>query len=180
MPPGSTVVVVGDSISARSADQIKAAFAAAGLKATVIADPGLTLQESTSNIAKAAALNPTAIVFELGTNDVSSTVKREAGYTEAAFSTGLAEATGRFPNSCVVVTTVSANYTPAAKGTGTAAVNRVATQINGTIRSTSPHVADWDNEVRANPSIVIEDQTHPTDAGKVALADLMVGAVRSC
>jgi lysophospholipase L1-like esterase len=194
-PPGTRVVVLGDSITHLSEDAFAARFASRGFIAPVIS--GVNGIRSDERISEGATLlrpvAPDVVVIELGTNDVgwfleqhpnATADEREAHARRVADNQRrLADAAGAQAR-CIVVVTVSGN-------TLSPPANQVARDEDRALSAwarTDPRVrvADWDSLLSyefalGEPSgSMTTDTVHPTPYGATRLADLVTSTIDSC
>jgi|GEM_PF-2652565 lysophospholipase L1-like esterase len=166
---GPRVAVIGDSITFLSVDAINAALRprfAPGITAVI----GIKTDAQLVTAKRYAATHPDIVVIDLGTNDVTQHDAFESYRHELGSMVGL------FPQSCVVVTTIT-THTP-----GDDAFAQRAAKYNEYLR-TFPHVADWDavvGQALQAGQHILTDLVHPNPAGQRLYAGLVAQAVSAC
>lgn len=163
---GPKVAVIGDSITNMSSDEFHRAlddeFAVSvdGRNSHTVA----MMQESADEYAR---LEPDIVVINLGTND------SYAGGSLAMTAIGLMAMERKFPNSCVILTTLST-------GTLSPYMNSYHAQLNQGIRNRWPskRYIDWDAIVWDRGTVF--DTIHPTRWGSRRLAEMAEDQVRGC
>ena len=183
---GRTIGLLGDSITYYDAPSFRAQAADAGFAASVTGIPGYQLAGVKPWLDLYADATPDVMVLNLGTNDASGDAKGYPNFSLDLYRQRLGLAAALFPQSCVVVTTLTTHRTPArtsvAKDGYTAAAwNAVTASYNQHLRATFDHVADWDALLAIHPEYA-PDEVHPLGSadGVAALARLQLDAARSC
>lgn len=161
----------GDSITFQSTADINAHFGTiydVGIKAVI----GMGAISAAPMTADQAADGPAIEVINFGTNDAASIAGQNLGHeTVDAVDAALSAYNAEFPSSCVVFVTVNA-HNPSWGPTQAAAIDTY-------IRSTFPHVADWD--AAYDPSYFDgTDTPHPNETGRQALLALEDAAIATC
>src|SRR2546421_1254098 len=159
------VAIVGDSITVSSTPQIKHALE--GRYTTDIhARPGQRIDQMLVDLHGVLAERPTAVVVNLGTNDVLQGDTR----WRRSFDRMIAALGGQ---PCVEITTISTRVT------GWVAIPAIAGQINRAIAETAAsraqfHIVDWNAAVHTGDGtqLLVADHVHPSAAGKARLASL--------
>jgi hypothetical protein len=166
LTPGTTVYVVGDSITSLSQASIVSALTTAGYQPTIRATPGVKIGQA-QNVVSTLALNqPWAWIIELGTDD--------AGANDNVWSEPfLAEWSAVSSAPCVVYVTVSPRAGPVAQQIDSSIERLARTHSN-------VHVLDWGDIEYQNPAWVTADGIHPTAAGQAALAAFETQALHRC
>jgi lysophospholipase L1-like esterase len=169
------VAVVGDSITYLSADDITDELTASGYEPSVVGRIGRSASEVDADVMAARNSSPAVVLLELGTNDVTRSAGGEG--STADYERWMSGYIAEFPDSCVIVTTVS-SHRPSPT------MNQTARSINAWLRTRTSHVVEWDNyewSERRNGVVIVEpDKVHPNPAGQEALGHLDLAAVRSC
>jgi lysophospholipase L1-like esterase len=162
-----TVVVVGDSITYFSGNDISAALGA-GYSADIHAGIGRRIDEMLPTLEHAAHAHPFAVVVNLGSNDALQA--RTHPDWRRGFDRMLALVA---PQRCVLITTINTRL-PGRAGTRT-----VANDINAallTAAGTHPnlHIVDWNAAVLTGKAtaLLTPDGIHPSPAGQLTLAAL--------
>lgn len=183
---GPTIGLLGDSITYYDAESFRAAATAAGLAPAVTGMPGYQLAGVDPWLDLYAATVPDVMVVNLGTNDASGDAKGYPNFSLDLFRQRLDLAAARFPQSCLVVTTLTTHRTlaksnPATDGYTPDAWNAITSSYNEHVRSAFAHVADWDALLAVHPEYA-PDEVHPVGsaAGLAALASLQIDAARTC
>ncbi len=175
VPANRRVAVVGDSITSLSADDIHSELTAAGYDATVVGRIGRSASEVDADVMAARNSGPAVVLLELGTNDVTRSADGQG--SAADYERWMSGYIAEFPDSCVVVTTVS-SHRPSP------AMNETARAINSWLHTRASHVVEWDNyewSERKDGIVIVEsDDVHPNPAGQEALGHLDLAAVKSC
>jgi hypothetical protein len=159
---GTTVAIVGDSITFVSSDYVERAFA--HFSYNIDATSGYTMAQMYPAIQQLIPTSPRAWVVELGTNDL---------YTNST-AVGLAdltrEVTTLATQRCVVLVSVNPRIDSSAVSIDQAMYLTVIGHSNF-------HVLDWGNIEWQNPTWVQPDGVHPLAKGSAELATLMKKSV---
>jgi lysophospholipase L1-like esterase len=168
----TTVAVVGDSITYFAGQEISTALGGA-YDADVNGQIGQRIDQMLPILQDAVHKHPVALVVNLGTNDALQAQIHpdwRTGFGDMIATVGRAR--------CVVLTTISTLIE------GPSAVPTVASEINNAITGAvrahpNLHRVDWNAAVHApgGGGLLLPDKIHPSDAGKLALARLLRGAV---
>jgi hypothetical protein len=174
--PGDTVSVVGDSITVVARPDIDAALESA-YHADVHGIWGQRIDEMLPTLAAVLGRHPSAVVVNLGTNDVIQAQTHPDWQT--AFGRMIAMLA---PEHCVLLTTIDTrldrrNPPPAvAAEIDSAITNETTTHGNF-------HIVDWNAAVHATngASLLSWDGIHPSPAGQLALGARIRSALdRDC
>jgi lysophospholipase L1-like esterase len=175
VPVNRRVAVVGDSITYLSADDITDELKASGYEPTVVGRIGRSASEVDADVMAARNSGPAVVLLELGTNDATRSARGDG--SAADYERWMSGYIAEFPDSCVIVTTVS-SHRPSAT------MSQTARTINAWLHTRTSHVVEWDSyewSQRKNGVIIVEpDDVHPNPAGQAALSHLDLAAVRSC
>jgi lysophospholipase L1-like esterase len=175
VPVNRRVAVVGDSITYLSAEDITDELTASGYEPTVVGRIGRSASEVDADVTAAQRSGPAVILLELGTNDITRSAHGNG--SAADYERWMSEYIAEFPDSCVIVTTVS-SHRPSP------AMNQTARSINAWLHTKTSHVVEWDSyewSQRENGVVIVEpDEVHPTPAGQEALGHLDLAAVKTC
>jgi hypothetical protein len=166
---GPRVAVIGDSITVISAEDIHAALHPE-YASSITAAIGIKTDAQLVTAQRYVATDPSVVVINLGTNDVSAHDSPESFRHEMDAIVGL------FPDRCVVVTTLTTQPPVSKEFAARAAA------YNEYLR-TFPHVADWDAvlaQAVRNGEQLTSDGVHPNDEGQRRYAALLAAAVRLC
>lgn len=175
-PSGPRVTLVGDSITDVSREEFGAALGDA-YDVEIVGRFGKRTDEVEPEIEAVAAANPSAVVINLGTNDVLQEVPTEEAAASIDRMVGALDAAD-----CVLIVTI--NESMEVKGTsfteGAAALNERIEEIADAHPNAG--VLDWNEVIDDNGGNgeATWDTYHPSDAGRVALADAYRGAIDSC
>jgi lysophospholipase L1-like esterase len=164
-----SLVLIGDSITHRSADALTAALEDR-YNVTIVAEDGRTIAEQQAGAAEAAATSPEFVFINLGTNDAVKGVPLEEA------EKGLVEMAAKFPDACAVFATINQNTT-------IPVYNQKASDLNDWLFANAPHIADWNAVVTAgymqqNP--VVLDGLHPNELGQQKYAQIISDALDEC
>lgn len=149
------VVVIGDSITQQSAEEIRDALGG-GYDVEVKAQAGKTIQEMSPFVKQAMADEPDAVIVNLGTNDTNGGTDFEA---DLQVVLDLIQ-----PAECVIMVTVNdvSGLQPEAAA--------IAARINRMITTSGYRVWDWNSVVKEHPEWIANDAIHPSPAGRQAIA----------
>lgn len=172
---GIKVAVVGDSLAATGEFRITEQFKQAGWKTSVSAFLGVTTQEQMPVLAKAAKSRSDAYVVELGTNDVRQLLHGTT--TVAAEQTQLGEAIDLFGSHCVIWVNVDGDPSRPG-GFGGGAFNALLAKEAS--ERPNLHIADLNAMLATHFEYFGPDRIHLTDAGYVALGQLMATTTQRC
>jgi len=174
-PPKSTVSIVGDSLSVLGDAQITDQLSQAGWKSSISAFAGVNTLEQMPILAEAAHSGSFAFVVELGTNDGHQILKGET--TPTAERAQIAAALDLFGTRCVVW--VNVDDDPARPGgTGGGSMNQALAAEAA--RRPNLHIASLRDLLAVHPEYLVSDQVHLTDAGYVALGQLIATTLGAC
>ena len=166
---GPRLAIIGDSITVVSTDALAAALE--GDHATsMTAVIGIKADAQLVTAQRYVATDPTVVVINLGTNDVSQ------HDPTAEYRSELDAMVALFPDRCVVVTTIT-TQAPVPDDFA-----RRAREYNDHIR-TFAHVADWDAAIGravAAGRQVTTDGVHPNPDGQQLYAQVIRDAVAAC
>jgi hypothetical protein len=180
-PDPARVVIVGDSITHASDEEIRALLADRDVELTMAAMPGATVEHMEERVRELDGETVDQAVINLGTNDVSFEVDPDR--TRAL----LTELVDHFPDArCVHIVTVNdrlASPEDPAAADRIDAVNEAITDL-----AARDHVAviDW-NAILDDPpddleadDILADDDVHTSDLGQEILAEVYLRALMSC
>src|SRR4051794_6951422 len=160
--------MIGDSITYISADAINAEMRSHDA-VSITAVPGIKADAQHVTAERYVPTQPRVVVIALGTNDALQ------GDSAESFQDEMASMIALFPQSCVVVTTLTTT-------TGSEQFSKRATEYDTYLR-TLPHVMDWDsavNQAQQEARIVMGDHVHPNAEGQRLFAQRMAQAVADC
>ena len=163
------LVLIGDSITHRSADVLQASLSDR-FDVTVVAEDGRTIGEQQDGASEAAKSSPPYVFINLGTNDAVKGVSVEDA------EKGLVDMSAKFPGACLVFATINTNTT-------IPVYNAKASALNTWLFANAPHIADWNSVVTAgwvNHEPVVADGLHPNDLGKAKYAEIIGRALDTC
>lgn len=175
-PSGPRVVLVGDSITDVSRTEFDVALGDA-YDVEVIGRFGKRTDEVVTDVEALAASPPSAVVINLGTNDVLQGVPAEQAAASLERMAGLVDRAD-----CLVLVTI--NESMSVNGTsytdGAEALNERIEQIADDHGNAS--VLDWNAVIddHGGNDEVTWDTYHPSDAGRKVLADAYRDAIDSC
>jgi hypothetical protein len=176
---GPTLAVIGDSITEISTDAIQS-FVGPKYSTSISALVGATVNGRQGVADLYAPTKPSVVLVELGTNDDSRIVTGQQ--TVDGYKADLTRLTSKFPDSCVVVTTVTTHRTGA--DPDYAEFDDNARQFNAFLHANYANVVEWDNAIgdaiAAGRTLLSDDQIHPNPAGSIALGMLDKAAVDGC
>jgi lysophospholipase L1-like esterase len=164
-----SLVLIGDSITHRSADVLESTLSDR-YNVNIVAEDGRTIAEQQDGASQAADSSPEFVFINLGTNDA---VK---GVSLADAEKGLVDMAAKFPDSCIVFSTINTNTT-------IPVYNAKAKALNDWLFANAPHIADWNATVTAgymNRQPVVLDGLHPNDDGKAQYAQIISDALDTC
>ncbi|MGZ4786484.1 MAG: SGNH/GDSL hydrolase family protein [Acidimicrobiales bacterium] len=164
-----SLVLIGDSITHRSADVLTATLSDR-YNVTVVAEDGRTIAEQQDGASQAAESAPEYVVINLGTNDA---VK---GVSLADAEKGLVDMAAKFPDACIVFATINKNTT-------IPVYNAKASALNDWLFANAQHIADWNAVVTAGymkQKPVVLDGLHPNEDGKAQYAQIISDALDTC
>jgi lysophospholipase L1-like esterase len=176
---GATVVVVGDSLTVSSRDELREALDGRAVKMAAMRGEGLAggpfserwdQQIMVEALERYAADQPDVLVFALGTNDAW-----QSDLTPEEFDAGWARMLDLYPDTCLVGVTVTEDA-PAADGFRPAE----AARINGHIRADADVVVDWAAEGAGSDHTDPSDTIHLTDEGRRHRSALIAEGVDAC
>jgi lysophospholipase L1-like esterase len=177
---GPTVAIVGDSLTASSRADLRAALDGFAVKIAAVRGEGLAggpLSDAMDRPLMADALStyaldpPDVLVVALGTNDAW-----QSDLTPEEFEAEWARLLGLYPDTCLVGVTVTEDAPaadPAYDGDEAAAINE-------RIRSDVDVVVDWATEGADDRYTDPTDTIHLTDEGRARRAELVATAVSDC
>jgi lysophospholipase L1-like esterase len=183
-PPPQTVLVLGDSITAQSALDIRTALTAAGFEPIVAGYAGYSaLDTSVTGRPTLGTViddfvddDPDIVILEAGTNDINTISAGGASVADLVARMGSFRDT--FPQACVAVTTVTTHRDDRVQ------FNMTATLVNAELRSAFLRVVPWDETEwalrQSGTTILQEDDIHPLPAGRQVLAELDTEAAQDC
>ena len=166
---GAYLLVLGDSITVISSDEIKDKLS--DYSTVIKADSGRKLADQFGAASALAQPPPEIIIVNLGINDVA---KENADLVD-----DMKQILQKFRRSCRVVVTVSSHLFQAEQ-------RQLANELNDYIRRGNWVVADWDEliteykEDGEPDGSLTTDTIHPTELGKDRLAELLDEAVADC
>jgi GDSL-like Lipase/Acylhydrolase family len=164
-----SLVLIGDSITHRSADVLEATLGDR-YDVTIVAEDGRTIDEQQDGASEAAASSPDFVFINLGTNDAVKGVSLDDA------EKGLVDMAAKFPDSCIVFATINKNTT-------IPVYNAKASALNDWLFANAPHIADWNAIVTAgymDRKPVVLDGLHPNDLGKAKYAQIISDALDEC
>jgi lysophospholipase L1-like esterase len=176
----TTVAVVGDSITERG-EAVLGQELSSHWRLRVDGRSGYTVAEQLPAAEALAEGDPSQVVVNLGTNDVIQ------GHPAPRVDADLRELVGRFGAAdCIHLVTI--NESMAVGGADLAAPAREVNQAIRTLASEDPRidVVDWAGIVRDDEATgrsggpLLSDTVHPTERGKVVLAQAYGTALESC
>ena len=162
-----TVVVIGDSITYFSGNDIRAALGA-GYDADIEAGIGRRIDEMLPALERAAHAHPFAVVVNLGSNDALQA--RTHPDWRRGFDRLLALLTSQ---RCVLLTTINTRL-PGQAGTGTVANDINTALVSAADAHRNLHIVDWNAAVHGEneATLLTPDRIHPSPAGQLTLAAL--------
>jgi len=163
------LVLIGDSITHRSADVLIDSLSDR-FDVTVVAEDSRTIAEQQQGASAAAQSSPEYVLINLGTNDAVKGVPLDVA------EKGLVDMAAKFPDACVVFTTINKNTT-------IPVYNAKASELNDWLFANAKHIADWNAVVTAgymNRAPVVLDGLHPNDEGKRQYAEIIQEALDTC
>lgn len=175
-PSGPRVALVGDSITDGARNELDAALGDA-YELEIVGRFGKRTEEVEPEVAALATSTPSAVVINLGTNDVLQRVPTERA---AASLDRMVAALGEAD--CVLVVTINESMT--VSGTsftdGARALNARIEQIADAHDNAS--VVDWNAAIddHGGNDELTSDTFHPSAAGRAVLADAYRDAVDRC
>lgn len=178
---GTSVAVIGDSITLAAEDDIVASLGAVGGDPSVTGLYGYTTASAKPYVDAYVPVSPSIVIVELGTNDIIEMVNSVPGKTPEGLQARMQALTSSFPSACVAVTTVVSQRTR-----GVADPQRwehLASTYNRWLRANYATVIDWDQaatDAPADRELLNDDGVHPNHLGVRALADLFQSAANRC
>jgi lysophospholipase L1-like esterase len=163
------LVLIGDSITHRSADVLTEALSDR-YNVTIVAEDGRTIAEQQEGASQAAESSPDYVLINLGTNDAVKGVSLEDA------EKGLVDMAAKFPDACIVFTTINKNTT-------IPVYNAKASALNDWLFANAEHIADWNAIVTAGymkQQPVVLDGLHPNEDGKAQYAQIIADALDTC
>jgi len=121
------LVLIGDSITHRSADVLTEALSDR-YNVTIVAEDGRTIAEQQEGASQAAESSPDYVLINLGTNDAVKGVSLEDA------EKGLVDMAAKFPDACIVFTTINKNTT-------IPVYNAKASALNDWLFANAEHIA---------------------------------------
>ncbi len=164
-----SLVLIGDSITHRSADVLTEALSDR-YNVTIVAEDGRTIAEQQEGASEAASSSPDFVFINLGTNDAVKGVSLEDA------EKGLVDMAAQFPDSCVAFATINKNTT-------IPVYNAMASALNDWLFANAKHIADWNAVVTAGymeQQPVVLDGLHPNEDGKAQYAQIISDALDTC
>ncbi len=183
-PPPRTVLVLGDSITAQSATEIRDALTGAGFVPIVAGYSGYSALDTAVTgrptlgtvIGGFVDDDPDIVILEAGTNDINTISAGTASVADLVAR--MASFRDTFPQACVAVTTVTTHRDDRAQ------FNATATLVNAGLRSSFLRVVPWDETEwalrQSGTTILQDDDIHPLPAGRAVLAQLDSEAAQAC
>jgi lysophospholipase L1-like esterase len=164
-----SLVLIGDSITHRSADVLTEALSDR-YNVTIVAEDGRTIAQQQDGASEAALSSPDFVFINLGTNDAVKGVSLEDA------EKGLVDMAAKFPDSCVAFATINKNTT-------IPVYNAKASALNDWLFANAKHIADWNAVVTAGymkQQPVVLDGLHPNEDGKAQYAQIISDALDTC
>ena len=176
---GPEVVILGDSLTVRSREELRTRLSAYSLRVGALVGEGLSggpISEAAGGggmptvAARFAEDEPAIAVIALGTNDATLSQLTVEDAAEA-----LGQITDAFEGSCIVTLTVTEQG--AVEGYDADEARR----INELLRSAGDEVVPWAERSNDDPERYLEDdRIHPSEAGRSLFAELMGDAIDRC
>ncbi len=175
------VVIVGDSITHQSDEEIRAHLADQDVDLTIAAMPGATVEHMLEAVRDRDGGPADQVVINLGTNDVSSQVDPER--SEAL----LAELIDHFADArCIHLVTINERVASPQDPGAAIRVEALNSAIEGHAARDGVAAIDW-NAVLADPpgdleagDLLADDGVHTSDIGQEVLADVYIEVLDGC
>ena len=162
-PQGTKIAIIGDSITYVSDASFHAQLDETH-SVSVDGKPGMKVADLQDDATEYARTHPDVVVINLGTNDGA------AAATPLSAALGLLYMASKFPDACVVLTTLNTH-------TGSPGLNAFSADLNTGIRQ--GRFVDWDAIAWARG--MTYDTVHPSRDGADILAELTADVVaRAC
>jgi hypothetical protein len=167
-PAGKKIAIIGDGITYSGINELHAVLDPS-FQVRIAANGNKTIAQMQTIATDYATSNPDAIVLNLGTYDVLT------GVPLPTIGSELATLMAKFPNACVVLTTLNTNVSAAGYSNASAAT------LNSYLAG-ADRIVEWDAYAAADldANTVAPDHINITPVGASLLANITSGAVSGC